>query len=195
MKRKIFPSAALIAFLKQIEEAKEKFPQDKELILSLEEAYMNAWNGHAESRAIGAATGAAFERWIKKQLNNKYKGSKKVNLGSFEFNADIVIPNSKNPKVILEVKICVGSFQTLLFCAGLLALSEIKLGLILFHEITGNFKAILEKINKRFQKKFGYFCIGSGWFQLGEERGELCWSQTIKKIKSFIENSLNESLC
>jgi len=116
------------------------------------------------------------------------------------------------------VKICAGSFQVWCFCYGLLALSsdlvaqkeekivssspsglsalsEIKLGLISFHEITENFKAILDTINKRFPNRFGYFCIGSGWFQLGEERGEVGWSQTIKKIKSFIENSLNESLC
>ena len=175
-------------FLEWIEKCKQEFPQDKELISSFEEAYMKVWNKYAKSGGKGPATGAVFERWIREQLGNEYKISKKkkADLGAFKFNADIVIPDSENPKVILEVKIDAGP-QEVLSGAGVVALSEkegkqINYGLITLYELSDkeNCEKILKTIEKHFPKRFGYFCIGSGW------------SQTIEKIKEFIKESLNE---
>ena len=185
-----FNKCGAYCFLKRMDEALKKITDEKvlDLISSLKEEYMDTWNKYPESGGRGKATGTAFERWVKNTIENQLRiksGNNKVELGTesfkFTFNADIVILDSEEkPKVILEVKMSAGP-QALLFCYGLLALSnKIKLGLITLYEINENCQKILEKIKEKFPQRFGYFCIETGW------------SKTIEKIKSFIENSLKE---
>ncbi len=168
-----FSYCGLYCFLNTIDEELQNFHGEEELINTLRNDYLGAWNKNPNSRGKGKATGSAFERWIKNQIG-KYKGGK-VDFNGFKFNVDIVIPTSSNPKVILEVKILADLQHTLTF-GGLLDFSkekQMKLGIVTFYRPSAECIKILEHFKEKESKRFAYFSIQNGW------------SETIQNLKEF----------
>jgi hypothetical protein len=170
--------------------------EDRYLIDSAEEAYINGW---FKGRGRGPATGNAFAEWIRKFLKDKGIEVEKGEVDLFEFGkfeVDAVIPNREDPKTILEMKIYVDK-QHALMIGGLidqLKNPEIKVGLVTLYEPGTSLKhntvkltdeavpKILEKWKLVYEGKFDYFHIEKVHSGFG-------WSRELERLLKFCQIS------
>ena len=175
-----YGNCALKGFLNVLNEDRTnpRFTEDK-LIDELEIKYKLAFKEqYSKSKGHGGRpTGLAFEQWILNKLNETGSGitAKKGNV-DFKFGqfaVDAALPDPKNPKTILEIKVYADSQHLLmlhaLFARPLKPDIKLKIGLITFYNIEKKTKkethpySILQDLKESHRNEFEYFHLEDGW--------------------------------
>ena len=95
-----------------------------------------------------------------------------------KFNVDIAIPNRKNPKTIIEIKVYTDAELSLmlhgLFCRAIN--SKIKIGLVTLYDTKRGTEPelIIKDLKKTYGDRFEHFHLENGWSNTIKELIEFC---------------------